>query len=251
LDALPVGEAIEPPEAGDRGEPTDALGELREDRDIRTGQVLAAAGSLYLVRSTELVEISPLQRDLLLADPEITEAYPDSTPAEVEVPPAVVANARIERRPGSRTTSPPEELPELYEFGVEDRRDGAVCASFPPGGGAPGILAGARLAGAADAVPTPGRTGQGTLLVDYALVAGGAAALVQAAPAPDAAGGSLHLVTDQGFRYGLPSPEVATGLGFDLGRLVRLPAGLVARLPAGPVLDPAAAVQPVPPSAPA
>jgi len=87
--------------------------------------------------------------------------------------------------------------------------------------------------------------------VDYALVAGGAAALVQAAPAPDAAGGSLHLVTDLGFRYGLPSPEVATGLGFELGRLVRLPAGLVARLPAGPVLDPAAAVQPVPPSAPA
>jgi type VII secretion protein EccB len=251
LDALPVGEPISPPAAGERGEPTAALGDLREDRAIRTGQVLAAGGAYYLVREAELREVTPLQRDLLLSDPDTAAAYPEATPDVVEVPTALIANAVIDPRPGRRTTSPPETRPELHPFVAEDLRDGAVCAAYQPGVPTPVIVAGARLPGAAGGVPSPGVSARGGLLVDVVLVAGGAAALVQAAPSPELAGGTLHLVTDQGFRYGLPGLEVAAGLGYDPGRLVRLPAGLVARLPAGPMLDPAAALRPVPPAGPA
>ena len=47
------------------------------------------------------------------------------------------------------------------------------------------------------------------------------------------------------YAHALSGPEVAVMLGYAKVRAVRLPAGLVVRLPAGPALDPAAAKRPV------
>jgi hypothetical protein len=85
---------------------------------------------------------------------------------------------------------------------------------------------------------TAGRSPAGALLADRVLVEPGRAALVDARSAPEAASGTLHLVTDQGVRHGLPGDEVLAMLGYPRDRAVRLPASLLDRVPAGPALDP-------------
>lgn len=249
LDALPLGDPIRPPPGDPPGSPTTAIENLREDLGLRTGQVLAAAGSFYLVRVAELREITALQKDLVLAGSGAEAAYPDGPPQVREVEPAALANALIEDLPEPALTSPPEAMPALLELAPGDGPAAPVCTGFEPGRFPPAVVAGGRLPGWTEAaIRTPGRTADGHLLADHVLVEGGTAALVQSTPSPEAPGGALSVVTDAGLRYPLSSPEVAGFLGYRLDKLVRLPAGVVDRLPAGPVLDPATARAPIPAS---
>src|SRR5215469_11035144 len=71
----------------------------------------------------------------------------------------------------------------------------------------------------------------------------GAGALVGVAPGHTI---SYFLVAG-GRRYALASTGVAGMLGYDLSQAVRLPAGVVRLIPAGPALDPAQAAKTVPP----
>lgn len=247
LDAVPVGDPLRPPLVADPGQPTRAFGDpAGRGPHVRTGQVLEIAGAYYLVGSATVREITPLAADLVLADPATAAAYPDGPPAvRVGLSPGVLTGAVIERLPARTTTSPPEERPELASIAPPDAHDAAVCATFQPGQFTPDVRVAARLPWAASATATGQRAEDGTVLVDYVLVTGGHAVLVQAVSSPTAAGGVWHVVTDQGLRHSLPDPAVAGRFGYDPDRGVRVPAGLVARLPAGPALDPAAATRPV------
>jgi hypothetical protein len=100
------------------------------------------------------------------------------------------------------------------------------------------------LTAAGRAVPVGGADPAGAALADRIVVPPGHGALVAAVASPSAPDGALCLVTDLGRRYPLPGPEVAALLGYRDAAPVRVPAELVALLPAGPVLDPAAAHQP-------
>jgi hypothetical protein len=72
----------------------------------------------------------------------------------------------------------------------------------------------------------------------------GQGAVVEAVAAPDAPGGSVWLLTDLGLRYPVPTVDILAMLGYPAVRPVRVPASLVALVPTGPVLDPAAALHP-------
>lgn len=238
LDTLPVGESLEVPAVPAPGEPSEIL-------DALTGQVVAASGTYYLVRVDALVEITQLQAVVVLAAPVTQAAYPDADPYPREdIPPAALAGAPVRTLPERTIASPPETPPEVVSLPAPDAQDAAVCAVFEPGGFTPQVWAGARLP-QTGAIASPGRTERGAALADYVVVRGGWAALVQTLAAPGAPGGSWHLVTDQGVRYGLPAPDVAGMLGYDPGSVVLVPAPLLSRLPAGPVLDPNAAALPV------
>jgi hypothetical protein len=63
---------------------------------------------------------------------------------------------------------------------------------------------------------------------------------VEAVPQPGAPGGALSVVTDLGRRYAVPDAAVLSTLGLGVTP-VRVPANVVALLPAGPALDPEAA----------
>jgi type VII secretion protein EccB len=71
----------------------------------------------------------------------------------------------------------------------------------------------------------------------------GGGALVEAVAAPGAPPGSgtVSVVTDTGLRYPLASPDLLAALGYRGVTPVRVPAALVALVPSGPALDPAAA----------
>lgn len=118
-----------------------------------------------------------------------------------------------------------------------------VCASFVDAAHDPEVELWA--ATVADGEARTGGSWQGAVVADAVRVAPGRGAVVEAVSAPDAPGGALAVITDQGLRYAVPSPDVLAALGYSAVRATRLPASLVALLPGGPALDPAAAAKPV------
>ena len=172
-------------------------------------------------------------------------AYGGNEPKVHDVTSAVLVNVRIvhlaEHPPPNAA---PATRPEMASSMPEIHRDGALCATTAPGQFTARIHVGASLPGGASGMTTPRRTAQGALLADRVLVQPGWAALVESVSSAGAAAGSLHLVTDQGFRYALPGIEVAKMLGYRADRVIRVPAGLVDRIPVGPALSPEAAKQP-------
>jgi type VII secretion protein EccB len=72
------------------------------------------------------------------------------------------------------------------------------------------------------------------------IVAGGAGALVTEEP-----GGTVYLVSDTGFRHPIPGDDAMKSLGFGGVRPRPLAAALLALVPVGPALDPAAAAKPL------
>jgi type VII secretion protein EccB len=248
LNALEPGEPIGPLRVPDLGAPSTALAGPRLQPELRAGQVLEVEGAFYLAHADELQPVTELQAQIVLADPSSAAAYRQlgGVPVARRVDPAVVAGAR--RGTLSQPTTmhaPAHGMPHVVGPRAEDHRDGAVCASFQPGSFEPRVLIGARLPEADGAAATPQRTEEGGVLASRVLVEPGWAALVEALPSPDAPAGPLHLVTDLGVRHSLPDRAVAGMLGYGTVQPVRLPADLVARIPAGPVLDPAAARSPV------
>ena len=79
-------------------------------------------------------------------------------------------------------------------------------------------------------------------LADRVHVEPGRAALVEVMPSAEAYAGTLVLVTDQGRAYPLAGAAVLDVLGYGGAQPVRLPAGIVSRVPMGSGLDPATAL---------
>jgi hypothetical protein len=72
-------------------------------------------------------------------------------------------------------------------------------------------------------------------------VAPGGGAVVSALPSQDANSGTLCLVTDLAMAFPVAGTDVLAPLGLGGVQPVTLPASLLALLPRGPLLDPAAA----------
>jgi len=96
---------------------------------------------------------------------------------------------------------------------------------------------------------TTGRGPGGLPLADVVVVPPGQGAVVEsmASSGQPAGSGALSFVSDLGRRYQLASRDVLGVLGYDRPPVVRLPAELVSRLPAGHALDPEAATSPIGP----
>lgn len=89
------------------------------------------------------------------------------------------------------------------------------------------------------ALRTASATQGGTVLADLVVVPPGSGALVRTET------GVLSLVTDLGRRHTVPVPDALGALGYAGQEPVAVASQMVALLPAGPALDPAAAAQPV------
>ncbi|TDB70285.1 type VII secretion protein EccB, partial [Micromonospora sp. KC723] len=117
--------------------------------------------------------------------------------------------------------------------------DGGLCVRVADGGEVADVRVGADVPDLTGLAST-GNGGAG-VLADHVLVEPGRGAVVESVAAPGATGGAVSVVTDLGRRYVLAEAEVLRMLGYRDVRPVRLPAGLVALVPAGSPLDPAAA----------
>ncbi len=245
LNALPEGKAIAPPTQDGRGEPFKAIPDLP---DARVGQILvvetANQKQYYLVGRERLRPITAMEAVIALADKETRRAYPGNPPEARTLAASAAFSAPRAEAPPASAERPPDTPPRIARLSGPDA---AMCATFTGGDSV------ARIVVDADpftgrGVPTQQRTPRGGLLVDRVVVAPGHGAVVAAQSSPNAQLGTLFLVSDLGIRYPLASPDVLRMLGYSGAQPVRLPAGLVARLPEGPELDPQAATRPIQPA---
>ncbi|MEV0461243.1 type VII secretion protein EccB [Catellatospora methionotrophica] len=236
LNGFPAGPDLTPPSVtgvGSAGPPVDG-------RPTRVGQVLRVSGAdddntgFRLVLADGLASLTPTMAELILADPRSRTAY-DGSPRAVPVSSAGVVSAPVSARPigdGGLPARPPQLL-DPGELG-----DRVLCARAVFGADANVTLVTARVGHLRAATPPPGAVDQRS--ATQVAVAAGAGVLVRPETAPGRPGSARWLITDVGVRYPMTDAAV-TALGYAGVVPVDLPATLLALVPSGPVLDPAAA----------
>ncbi|MEV4757062.1 type VII secretion protein EccB [Micromonospora sp. NPDC049559] len=214
----------------------------------KIGQVYRSGEQFYLLLDRGLVTIGETMARLLLAG------------GQQVVDISASAAGAVQGNPRFEPDGFPNEIPRLRNGGGEPAM---VCASYrdaSPNGGQLTTIelftrADERLTEASANLP-PVQVGlDGVRLADRVLLTGGHGALVQVLPAPGtpATGATRYLVTDQGIKYALPrqdAPAVQQSLGYPDATPVPVPSYLLALIPTGPALDPAAALRFLPKSEP-
>jgi hypothetical protein len=215
-------------------------------KDGRVGQVVVAQSQsgdtqYYVVLEDGIADITPVQADIVLNDPDTAAAYPGTQPTPVRRADLVSAKRSATRLlPAAGPAQPPMRTPQIAEAG----NDGALCATYANATDPPQISVDVRLADTGPASQPVRRASAGSL-ADRVVVPPGVGVLVQSRTSPDATGGTLSVVTDLGVSYPLVSGDVRGYLGYEGVAPLPMPAGLVALLPTGRALDPAAASVPV------
>ncbi|GAB2565933.1 type VII secretion protein EccB [Kribbella endophytica] len=241
--ALPDGEPIAPLAIAGTGKPSYAV----QDRGgVRIGQlfvVTTASGARqhYVALKDKLRPISALQYDVQRAYRPVAAAYGGKSPSAFEI--GLLSLSRAE---SPSTAADQGQTPRSRPNFVAPRNgQGTVCASYQPGDPVPSIAIDAAMPMRDAAAATVKRGKLGTALADRVLVEPGAAAVVEAMPSDQAKAGTVSVITDLGRTYPLADPTLLEALGYKGVVPVRIPAQLVARIPQGSGLDPAAAVRPV------
>ncbi|RGC69090.1 ESX-1 secretion system protein eccB1 [Micromonospora sp. MW-13] len=223
IDSFPAGADLAPPDLPGLGRPS-------------AGVPGAVVGDVFLIRNSGggrqyavaladgLAGITELQASLLLARTGQGEPAALTLGRFAALPkqPDLVPTG-----PAAPPTSPPR-------LAAPD--GGALCV----GVAADGEVRDLRLGAAVPDLSGSPRT-TGPAVADHVVVEPGHGAVVESAAAPGATGGAVSVVTDLGRRYVLADAEVLGMLGYRDVTPVRLPAGVVSRVPAGSPLDPAAA----------
>lgn len=234
LNAVPAGGDLRAPAIARLGEPSAAL-------PVKIGQLYRAparSGGFQsaIALADGVADLTEVQAQLVGADPTIA--------ARVGQQPITLGIAQYGDLPRSRAglgaASGPDALPASVPNLVNVSR--SVCVRV--GGAAEpvsAVLVDATIPGAAGAGAVPGAAAAAP--VERVSVPRGRGVLVEAAASPGAprGTGTVSVVTDAGVRYPLVNSDVAAMLGY--GQVVpqQMPAEVVALLPAGPALDPAAA----------
>ncbi|OZM71328.1 type VII secretion protein EccB [Amycolatopsis antarctica] len=241
VDVLPAGDTIAPIPLPNPGEPSTAV---PRRQDIRAGQLLVAETSdgavrHYLAETDRLRPISELQYDIQRAYEPTGTAYGGAEPIGIPLGLASAAEAVTEPAPEPAPGSAPQRRP---RFAGSGSQSSAVCVEYDDGAAVPRLRVDPALPEADPMTATTKRTGEGSPLADQVIVRPGWAALVEAMPSAQAPSGTVVLVTDQGRAYPLGGPKVPEILGYADAAPVRLPSGMVARLPQGTGLDRTAAM---------
>jgi type VII secretion protein EccB len=240
--ALPDGQPIAPIKSADIGRPSKAVPDRPGTLVGQLFVVRTSGGGTqhYLATKDRLRPISELQFDIQRAYRPLTAAYRGKAPAAIELGLLSVGQAE---QPSTSTGEgqAPRSRPEFVA-----PRDGlgTVCAAFAPGQRVPTVSVDVAMPPRDAATATARRSRLGTALADRVVIAPGTAAVVEAMPSDQAPAGTVSVVTDMGWAYPLADPKLLDALGYGGVEPVRIPSQLVARIPQGSSLDPAAATRP-------
>ncbi|MGA8114246.1 MAG: type VII secretion protein EccB [Actinocatenispora sp.] len=227
LKALPQGRDIGPMETAGSGASHAVPGESVGIGDVVSVQTQDKGKEYYLAGSDSMVPISELQAQIQEA------AGADVQP----VSPGAATDANKTTPPQFNAQQPPATRPDFIRP-IDSNT--TVCAAYRNNSFAPQILVNSTTP-RGGGLPTERMSAGGTTLADRVWLPPGKAALVESMPSPKAKTGPLYLVTDQGRRYAIPSPDALRALGYTGKHLSKLPASLLVRVPEGPALDPDAA----------
>jgi type VII secretion protein EccB len=247
VNTLTAGPDLTAPVVDSRGVPVQLIEGTR--RLIGQVFVVHTAGSddtFFVLTRGGLAPVTAMVADLLLGDPaNAAAAYPGGNAQAVPLSATTVA---------ADETTPVQAAPDL------------PLAPPAPVDGAGGMAPCTQLRFGSDRGPAsriafvnPGRLPQPSASVaaadptrgtDLVSVAPGGGMLAVDLAAPGVSGGTRYLVTDLGVRYPLPSDQVAGLLGYQNVVPTPVPGEILALLPTGQPLDPAAATLPRPVEAP-
>ncbi|MFJ8776403.1 type VII secretion protein EccB [Streptomyces microflavus] len=246
LDALAPGPALKPPAVPGRGEKGPVLGgEPSRIGELFQVSVPGGGSTYHLLRKDGLVPLSRLDAALVLGDPATQkDAYQGRSPEAREVGADALRTHRAKETAAAGSAA--GELPRTPPIPESAPRGTALCAQVDGGNG------GARIRSVL--VPLTGlapvAVSQGTdrplvaacARTDATVVRPGRGALVRALHASGAAhAGTTYLVAENGVKYRVPAKDSLGALGYGEGDIGSVPAPLLAALPTGADLDPAAA----------
>jgi type VII secretion protein EccB len=241
VDALPAGQALAPIRLSNLGKPSKALPDRPGTLIGQLFVVNASGGGVqhYLADRDQLLPISSLQFDIQRAYRPVAAAYHGKAPYGIQLGLLSAGRAKqaeVNEQPGQAPRSRPDFVA---------TRDGAgtVCATFQPGASTPEIFIEPAMPPRDASTMTAQRSTAGTALADRILVPPGYAAVVETMPTQQAPAGTLAVVTDLGRSYPLADPKLLEVLGYAGIQPIRMPAGLVARIPQGSGLNPSAAMR--------
>lgn len=191
-------------------------------------------GQYYLVLKGGIAPVTPVQAQLALAAPDNRGANPDGKPVTVSA--AALASVTTTSRPSQLSTG--HSLAELPRLLSGFDRSNPICLAMA-GGGA--VTLSVAAAGTDVSAGARAPDGVATLGASAIAVSPGTGGLVEdrAAGAAD----TVYLLTDDGTKYPVPSEAAQAALGYGKISPVVLSSAVLALLPTGPSLDPAAATQ--------
>lgn len=238
IESIPAGRPIAPIPVAQMGQPAQVV-----RPGIRAGQLFAVSTSrgvqYYLAEVGQLRPITELQYDIQRAYRDTATAYPNAEPTALPMGLIEASGAPQPSLGAAKPGDPPAVRPDFVR--AEDAA--TVCLTFAPKADVPAVTLSPTMPPVDPMSATPRRTRQGAVLADQVVVPAGRAAVVEAVPADDAPRGTFLVITDQGVAHPLASVELLTVLGYDGVTPVRMPAGLVARIPMGSGLSHEAALQ--------
>lgn len=226
-EGVPIGSITVPKS----GTPSTVVGPHRVG-DLLVATLPTGGSHYFLVFDDGLAAVTELQRD-------IYAGQTGTQPVPIGLRDANAARKSSHLLPADGDMRPPASPPKLVQpLSTTD----PVCTETGADGHVTAWLGGS-LSGLPDAVPTASSTPVGTALADRVVVPPGHVAVVRVVASPTATSGSYALVTDVGMRYPVISEMALAMLGYAPSEAVDLPANLADLIPAGPTLDPAAAVK--------
>jgi type VII secretion protein EccB len=187
----------------------------------------------YVVLNDGLAPLNELQTAIYKG-----QIATDATDIPVSEPASVPQSKQLPFPTGDG--APPTKAPTLV---TQVSATQQLCAATTQVGTLPAITIGASIDQAGAGVDTSSTSDTGSQLADRVVVPGGHVALVLAVETADATTGAYYLVTDAGRRYAVVSDAALTALGFVPADAVKVLSSLLLRIPAGPALDPAAAIK--------
>lgn len=212
-------------------------GQAKAGQIFTVANVTGSTSASYVLMADGLAQISDIQARLLQADASAKAALGGQV-TSTRLDPDVFRQAP--KHAGSVTST---DLQGAMPRFIQYTDTSPLCATYSD----PSGDAGAQVTVGANLPPPPDNVYGGASNVDQLVFPPGGAALAGVLPSPGKANAvnTVYLVTE-GRRFALQSKDIAQKLGYDLSTdAVPVPAGVVELIPAGPVLDPAAAKNPV------
>ncbi|NUW30216.1 type VII secretion protein EccB [Nonomuraea sp. SMC257] len=212
---------------------------------FRVGQVLkvdALAGSparWYVLLSDGLAPITQTQATLLIQDPASQVAYGRNRVREIPID-AASANATKQSAQNIRGGGMPETMPRFQAPATS----APLCMVYADL--LKGSVKGRLTVGSTVQIRAPKSTGSSDKFDQVVLPPGGAAVaglLPGEGQLPSVT--QFYLISDQGKKFRLVTPDVVTKLGYSAADVAPLPPLLLRLIPDGPALDPAAALTPM------
>lgn len=249
IDTVPAGADLGPVVVDGAGQPGPRVGA----KATRAGQILVVLDSVtsppapsgyYLVRRDGVQTVTQTEASLVLQTPENASAYDGAVPAPVAVTAADLAGVtRMDAAAPGAGGADAAGYPPWIPGAVRVTGDSVtVCAE---GNGT--VTAGIFVSGQVP-LPAGSRTVQVAARPDpriadevYVPPSSGAVVLGQAGPGAVGLAGTIYLLTDTGMKYPVVNAQALAALGYGAVPKPPVSEDLLALVPTGPALDPAAA----------